>query len=201
MDKQIDKVRIREQLKPYLPMTIISDMFEDRTLTGLSDILYYAVDYYTGGNEEALKAVRKERVDTVDQLLDKMRWWGTAREDEIDESGIREVLESYLPDDVIDDALRNGIPADLGELLRMAVEYFTDSDNRALDAVKGIRIESVDDLMDHITWWYNTTASPTAWLNPEQGEEYGVGVEREAGEIEDESAEEIEIQEQQEQKE
>lgn len=201
MDKQIDGQKMKERLKPYLPMTVISDMLEDRTLNDLWDILYYAVDYYTGGNEEALEAVRKERVDSVDRLLEKMRWWGTAREEGIGEARIRELLGSYLPDDVIEDALKSGVPADLGELLRIAVEHFTDGDNRALDAVKGIRVETVDDLMDHITWWYNASASPTAWLNPEQGEEYGVGIERGAEEMEEESEEEIEIQEQQEQKE
>jgi hypothetical protein len=179
MNAGIDKEELRERLSPFIPMTVISDMLENRVVNDLSDVLYAAVDWYTGGDREALDAIHDEEVKSVDQLVEKMRQWGTAREEEIDRERIGELLEEYLPDDVVAEALEGGSQGDLWDVLHIAVEYFTDGDNRAFDAIKGIRIETVDELMDHVKWWYNMTSAPNIWYDPEQGEEMGAGAQTE----------------------
>ena len=179
MADKVDKEMVKERLQPYIPMTIISDMLENRVVNDLWDVLYAAVDYYTDGNQQALDAIHDVEVKSVDQLIEKMRQWGGAREDEMDKERIKEMLEEYLPDDIIDEALEGEKLGDLWDILHIAVDYFTDGDNRAFDAIKGIKIESVDDLMDHVRWWYNLTSAPDVWYNPEQGEEIGVGAETE----------------------
>jgi hypothetical protein len=179
MNGKVDKEEIKERLRPYIPMTIISDMLENRVVNDLSDVLYAAVDWYTEGNHEALDAIHDVEGRSVDQLVEKMRQWGTAREEELDRERLRELLEEYLPDDVVEDALQGGSLGDLWDILHIAVGYFTDGDNRAFDSIKGIRIETVDELMDHVRWWYNMTSAPNIWYDPEQGEEVGVGAQTE----------------------
>jgi len=176
MEKKIDqreKEKLRKTLEPYLPRYIITDMFEDRILTDLWDVLYAAVDYYTGGEREALEAVKRERAESVDDLLEKLRWWGKSAESPMDAERIKELLEPYLPEDVIEEALEEGESMDMKDLLAIAVDYFTDGDRRALDSIKGVEISGVDDLMDHIRWWYNATESPDAWYDPVEGKWYG----------------------------
>lgn len=170
--ESVDKDRLKILLEPYIPKNIITDMFENRVLTDLWDVLYAAVDYYTGGESEALEAVRKERVESVDDLLDRLRWWGKSAESPLDIERIKELLEPYLPEDIIEEALEGGESGDLRDLLNIAVEYFTDSDRRALDSIKGAEISSVDDLLEHIRWWYNATESPDAWYDPVEGKWY-----------------------------
>ncbi|MFY9396796.1 MAG: hypothetical protein WAR22_00365 [Desulfomonilia bacterium] len=175
MDKKIEPVdrgRLKEALEPYLPPQIISDMLEDRVLTDLWDVLYSAVEYYTGGEDEALEAVRKERVETIDQLVEKLNYWGKSMESPLDIERIKELLEPYLPEDVIEDALESGESGDLRDLLNIAVDYFTDGDRRALDSIKGVEIAGVDDLLDQIRWWHQATESPDAWYDPVEGRWY-----------------------------
>ena len=175
MEKKIDTAdtdRLKQALQPYLPGNIITDMFEDRVLTDLWDVLYTAVEYYTGGEKDALEAVRKEKVESVDQLLDRLRWWGKSAESPLDIERIKELLEPYLPEDVIDEALLDGESGDLKDLLTIAVDYFTDSDRRAMDSIKSVEISGVDDLLDQIRWWYNATESPDAWYDPVEGKWY-----------------------------
>jgi hypothetical protein len=175
MEKKIDtgdKDRLKDLLQPYLPTHIITDMFEERVLNDLWDVLYTAVDYYTGGENEALEAVKAEKVDSVDQLLDKLRWWGKSAESPLDTERIKELLEPYLPEDIIDEALESGENGELKDLLTIAVEYFTDGDRRALDSIKGVDITSIDDLLEHIRWWFNATESPDAWYDPVEGKWY-----------------------------
>ena len=179
MNEKVDKELIKERLNPYIPKNIISDMLENRVVNDLWDVLYAAVDYYTEGNEQALDAVHAVEVKSVDQLIEKMRQWGTAREEEIDKGSLRELLEEYLPDDIVEDALEGEKLDDLWDILHIAVDYFTDGDNRAFDAIKGLKIETVDELMDHVKWWHNLTSAPDIWYNPEQGQEIGVGTEAE----------------------
>jgi hypothetical protein len=179
MADKVDKEMVKEKLQPFIPMTIISDMLENRVVNDLWDVLYAAVDYYTDGNQQALDAIHDVEVKSVDQLIEKMRQWGGAREDEMDKERIKEMLEEYLPDDIIDEALEGEKLGDLWDVLHIAVDYFTDGDNRAFDAIKGIKIETVDELMDHVRWWYNLTSAPDVWYNPEQGEEIGVGADTE----------------------
>ena len=126
----VDKERLKVLLEPYIPKNIITDMFENRILTDLWDVLYAAVDYYTGGEDEALEAVRNEKVESVDDLLDKLRWWGKSAESPLDIERIKELLEPYLPEDIIDEALEGEEIGDYKDLLNIAVEYFTDSDRR-----------------------------------------------------------------------
>jgi hypothetical protein len=175
MDGKIDKTELRERLRPFIPMTVISDMLENRVMNDLSDVLYAAVDWYTGGDQEALSSIHDVEVGSIDQLVEKMRQWGTAREEALDCERLRELLEEYLPDDIVDDALSGGGQSDLWDILHIAVDYFTDGDNRAFDAIKGVKIETVDELMDHVKSWYNMTSAPNIWYNPEQGEEMGAG--------------------------
>ncbi|HNU73973.1 MAG TPA: hypothetical protein PKM95_03920, partial [Deltaproteobacteria bacterium] len=175
MEKKIDTAdtdRLKQALQPYLPGNIITDMFEDRVLTDLWDVLYTAVEYYTGGEKDALEAVRKEKVESVDQLLDRLRWWGKSAESPLDIERIKELLEPYLPEDVIDEALLDGESGDLKDLLTIAVDYFTDGDRRAMDSIKSVEISGVDDLLDQIRWWYNATESPDAWYDPVEGKWY-----------------------------
>jgi hypothetical protein len=179
MTGKVDKDEIRERLRPFIPMNIISDMLENRVVNDLWDILYAAVDWQTGGSPEALAAIHEVEVDSIDGLVEKMRQWGTAREEEIDRERVREMLEEYLPDDIVADALEGGNLGDLWDILHIAVDYFTDGDNRAFDAIKGIKIETVDELMDHVRWWYNMTSAPNIWYDPEQGEEMSAGAQTE----------------------
>jgi hypothetical protein len=179
MKEKLDKEQIRESLRPFIPMTIISDMLENRVVNDLSDVLYAAVDWYTGGNRDALDAIHDVEVKSIDQLVEKMRQWGTAREEEIDRERLRELLEEYLPDDIVEEALEGADQGDLWDFLQIAVDYFTDGDNRAFDSIKGVKIETVDELMDHVRWWYNMTSAPNIWYDPEQGEEMGVGAQTE----------------------
>jgi len=175
MEKKIDTAdtdRLKQALQPYLPGNIITDMFEDRVLTDLWDVLYTAVEYYTGGEKDALEAVRKEKVESVDQLLDRLRWWGKSAESPLDIERIKELLEPYLPEDVIDDVLLDGESGDLKDLLTIAVDNFTDGDRRAMDSLKSVEISGVDDLLDQIRWWYNATESPDAWYDPVEGKWY-----------------------------
>lgn len=175
MNGKIDKEELRERLKPFIPMTIISDMLENRVVNDLSDVLYAAVDWYTKGNQEALESIHDVEVKSIDQLVEKMRQWGTAREEEIDTERLRDLLEEYLPDDIVNDALSGKAEGDLWDILHIAVDYFTDGDNRAFDSIKGVKVETMDELMDHVRWWYNMTEAPNIWYDPEQGEEMGVG--------------------------
>ncbi|HNY66002.1 MAG TPA: hypothetical protein PKM41_11235 [Deltaproteobacteria bacterium] len=179
MNQKVNKEEIRERLKPYIPLSIISDMLENRVMNDLSDVLYAAVDYYTEGNEQALEEAHRVEVRSIDQLIEKMRQWGTAREEGIDKDRLREMLEEYLPDDIVQEALEGEGTGDLWDILHIAVDYFTDGDNRAFDAIKGIRIESADELMDHVRAWHNMVSAPNIWYNPEQGEEMGVGAQTE----------------------
>lgn len=179
MADKVDKEMIKERLQPFIPMSIISDMLENRVVNDLWDVLYAAVDYYTDGNQQALDEIHDVEVDSVDQLIEKMRQWGggmhEATGEEIDKERLREMLEEYLPDDIVHDALESEKLGDLWDILHIAVDYFTDGDNRAFDDIKGIKIENVDELMDHVRGWYNLTSAPDVWYNPEQGEEMGVG--------------------------
>ncbi len=170
--ESVDKDRLKVLLEPYIPSNVITDMFENRVLTDLWDVLYAAVDYYTGGENEALEAVRNEKIESVDELLDKLRWWGKSAESPLDTERIKELLEPYLPEDIIDEALEGGESGDLKDLLDIAVEYFTDGDRRALDSIKGVEISSVEDLLEHIRWWHNATESPDAWYDPVEGKWY-----------------------------
>ncbi len=183
MADMVDKDTIRERLKPFIPMNIITDMLENRVVNDLWDVLYAAVDYYTDGNQQALDAIHDVEVDSVDQLIEKMQQWGggmhEATGEEIDREDLREMLEEYLPDDIVSEALEGEKLGDLWDILHIAVDYFTDGDNRAFDDIKGVRIETVDELMDHIRGWYNLTSAPDVWYNPEQGEEMGVGADTE----------------------
>jgi len=179
MNDKVDKAVIKQRLEPYIPKNIISDMLDNRVVNDLWDVLYAAVDYYSEGNEQALDEIHGIEVKSVDQLIDKMRQWGTAREEEIDKDRVRELLEEYLPDDIVDDALEGEKLDDLWDILHIAVGYFTDGDNRAFDAIKGIKIQTVDELMDHVKWWYNLTSAPDIWYSPEQGQEMGIGAETE----------------------
>lgn len=175
MADKVNKEMVKEKLEPYIPRNIISDMLENRVVNDLWDVLYAAVDYYTEGSKEALDSIHDVEVKSVDQLIEKMRYWGGAREDEMSKERLRETLEEYLPEDIVDDALEGERLGDLWDILHIAVDYFTDGDNRAFDSIKGIRIDTVDELMDHVRWWYNLTSAPDIWYNPEQGEEMGVG--------------------------
>lgn len=175
MNDKLDKEIIKERLKPYIPKNVITDMLDNRVVNDLWDVLYAAVDYYTEGDEQSLKAVHDVEVKSVDQLIEKMRQWGTAREEEFDKERLRELLLEYLPDDIVDSALEGEKPDELWDILHIAVDHFTDGDNRAFDAIKGIEIETVDELMDHVSWWYNQTSAPDIWYNPEQGDEQGTG--------------------------
>ena len=168
----VDKDRLKVLLEPYIPRNVITDMFENRILTDLWDVLYAAVDYYTGGENEALEAVKNEKIESVDDLLDKLRWWGKSAESPLDIERIKELLEPYLPEDIIDEALEGGESGDFKDLLDIAVEYFTDGDRRALDSIKGVDISSVEDLLEHIRWWHNATESPDAWYDPVEGKWY-----------------------------
>ncbi len=168
----VDKDRLKVLLEPYVPGNIITDMFENRVLTDLWDVLYAAVDYYTGGESEALEAVRNEKVESVDDLLDKLRLWGKSAESPLDIERVKELLEPYLPEDIIDEALEGEESGDFTDLLNIAVEYFTDGDRRALDSIKGVEISSVEDLLEHIRWWHNATESPDAWYDPVEGKWY-----------------------------
>jgi hypothetical protein len=168
----VDKDRLKVLLEPYIPRNVITDMFENRILTDLWDVLYAAVDYYTGGENEALEAVKNEKIESVDDLLDKLRWWGKSAESPLDIERIKELLEPYLPEDIIDEALEGGESGDFKDLLNIAVEYFTDGDRRALDSIKGVDISSVEDLLEHIRWWHNATESPDAWYDPVEGKWY-----------------------------
>ena len=168
----VDKDRLKVLLEPYIPRNVITDMFENRILTDLWDVLYAAVDYYTGGENEALEAVKNEKIESVDDLLDKLRWWGKSTESPLDIERIKELLEPYLPEDIIDEALEGGESGDFKDLLNIAVEYFTDGDRRALDSIKGVDISSVEDLLEHIRWWHNATESPDAWYDPVEGKWY-----------------------------
>lgn len=179
MKERVDKEQIKERLRPYIPKNIISDMLDNRVVNSLWDVLYAAVDYYSEGNEQALDAVHAQEVKSVDQLIDKMRQWGAPQEDEFGKERLRELLEGYLPEDVVDEALDDERQDDLWDILHIAVGYFTDGDNRAFDAIKGLKIETVDELMDHVKWWHNLTSAPDIWYNPEQGPEMGVGPETE----------------------
>jgi hypothetical protein len=179
MKGELDKNELRERLRPFIPMTIISDMLENRVVNDLSDVLYAAVDWYSGGDQQALDEVHRMEVKSIDQLVEKMRQWGTAREEQIDRERLGELLEEYLPDDIVDDALQGVEPGGLWDVLNIAVGYFTDGDNRAYDSIKGIRIETVGELMDHVKWWYNMASAPNIWYDPEQGEEMGAGAQTE----------------------